>query len=88
MDQENKRIYYSILGFTVVALILFYLARRVVTPFFIAFALAYLMDPLVDRLEKWKISRTLGVVILLFSFFIILFLKKKHKPLNIYSFSI
>jgi len=74
MDQENKKIYYSILGFTVAALILFYLARRVVTPFFIAFALAYLLDPLVDRLEKWKISRTLGVVILMFSFFILLFL--------------
>lgn len=73
IEQDNKKIYYSILGFTVATLVLMYLARRVVTPFCIAFALAYLLDPLVDRLEKWKISRTLGVVVLMFSFFLLMF---------------
>ena len=40
-----------------------YLLKPVLTPFLIAAALAYLGDPLVDRLEAMKLSRTLGVVI-------------------------
>ncbi|MBT8447427.1 MAG: AI-2E family transporter [Gammaproteobacteria bacterium] len=39
-----------------------YLLKPVLTPFLIAAALAYLGDPLVDRLETMRLSRTLGVV--------------------------
>ncbi len=74
MVQDNKKLYYSIIGVTVATLVLLYFAKRVVTPFFIAFALAYLLDPIVDRLEKYKISRTLGVVLLMFIFFMLMFL--------------
>lgn len=49
--------------------IFLYYSRRVVIPFFIAFSLAYLLDPLVDRMEKWKLSRTLSVVSLMGAFF-------------------
>ncbi len=49
--------------------IFLYYARRVVIPFFVAFALAYLLDPVVDRMEKWKLSRTLSVVSLMTVFF-------------------
>jgi predicted PurR-regulated permease PerM len=47
---------------------LIYLLAPVITPFAIAAVLAYLGDPLVDRLEKisvwrWKIGRTLAVVL-------------------------
>ncbi|HSR63902.1 MAG TPA: AI-2E family transporter [Gammaproteobacteria bacterium] len=42
---------------------LLYLLSPVLTPFLIAMLLAYLADPLVDRLEKLKISRTIAVVI-------------------------
>ena len=60
---------------------LFYLLAPVLTPFFLATLLAYLGDPLVDRLQRWRMSRTFAVVtvfsgiILLFSFvvFVILF---------------
>ena len=45
---------------------LLYLLAPVLTPFLISALLAYLGDPLVDRLEKHKISRTLGVVIVFF----------------------
>jgi predicted PurR-regulated permease PerM len=46
---------------------LVYLLAPVITPFAIAAAIAYLGDPLVDRLEglkviRWSISRTLAVV--------------------------
>lgn len=42
---------------------LLYLLSPVLTPFLIAMLLAYLADPLVDRLETLKISRTISVVI-------------------------
>ena len=41
---------------------LFYLLTPVLTPFFLATLLAYLGDPLVDRLQRWRLSRTLAVV--------------------------
>jgi len=41
---------------------LLYLLAPVLTPFFIAAALAYIGDPLVDRLEAWGLSRTLSVI--------------------------
>lgn len=45
---------------------LVYLLAPVLTPFLVSALLAYLGDPLVDRLEKHKISRTLGVVVVFF----------------------
>ena len=41
---------------------LFYLLAPVLTPFFLATLLAYLGDPLVDRLQRWHLSRTTAVV--------------------------
>lgn len=40
-----------------------YLLAPVLTPFMIAALLAYIGDPLVDRLEAWRLPRTLAVVI-------------------------
>jgi predicted PurR-regulated permease PerM len=74
MDDKDKRLLYTLLISTVVALVFLYFVRRVVTPFFIAFALAYLLDPLVDRLESWKLNRTPAVVLLLVSFFVVVIL--------------
>ncbi len=45
---------------------LVYLLAPVLTPFLISALLAYLGDPLVDRLETHKFSRTLGVVVVFF----------------------
>jgi len=50
-------------------LLFLYFAHRVLAPFFIAFALAYLLDPLVDRLEALRVSRTLATLFLMVSFF-------------------
>jgi len=57
-----------VLTLTAFTLWLVYLLAPVLTPFVISAALAFLGDPLVDRLEnigigKWKIGRTLAVVI-------------------------
>lgn len=51
---------------------LLYLLAPILLPFVAGALLAYLGDPLVDRLEKWKISRTLGVVVVFFVLFLIL----------------
>ena len=42
---------------------LIYLLGPVLTPFAAAALLAYLGDPIVDRLERWRLSRTVAVVI-------------------------
>lgn len=39
---------------------LVYLLTPILTPFLIGILLAYLGDPLVDRLERWGLSRTWG----------------------------
>jgi predicted PurR-regulated permease PerM len=64
---------------TIVAIIAFllYLLAPILLPFVSAALLAYLGDPLVDRLEKMKLSRTLSVVVvflLIFAFLIPFFL--------------
>ena len=43
--------------------ILIYLLSPILTPFLISILLAYLGDPLVDRLETYKLSRTLAVAV-------------------------
>jgi predicted PurR-regulated permease PerM len=70
MDPKNKRLFITFLISLGVTLVFLYLARRVMTPFFIAFTLAYLLDPLVDKMEKWKMSRTLAAILLLTLFFL------------------
>jgi len=57
-----------ILAWVVASLWLFHMLAPVITPFAISAALAFLADPLVDRLEririrKWKVSRTLAVIL-------------------------
>ena len=60
-----------------IALSLVYLLAPILTPFLTAAFLAYLGDPLVDRLETWKFSRTLSVTtvfLAIFLFILIFFL--------------
>ena len=49
-----------------------YLLSPVLTPFLAAALLAYLGDPLVDRLEQWKLSRTVSVSIVFVGLFLFL----------------
>lgn len=43
-----------------VAIALAYLLRGVLVPLFVAFLLAYALDPAVDKLESWRIPRAAG----------------------------
>ena len=42
-----------------------YALRGVLTPIFFAFLIAYMLDPVVDRLEAWKLPRAAGISVLL-----------------------
>jgi predicted PurR-regulated permease PerM len=42
-----------------------YALRDVLTPVFLAFAIAYILDPVVDRMEKLRVPRPLGIVVVL-----------------------
>ena len=53
------------LALAVVIAVLIYLLSPILTPFLLAAILAYMGDPLVDRLEANKIPRTLGVLIVM-----------------------
>lgn len=68
---QNRQNFFIAVTCVVLAAVLLYFSRRVVTPFLIAFALAYLLDPLADRMESLKISRTLSVVFLMGGFFLL-----------------
>jgi predicted PurR-regulated permease PerM len=68
MDRESRIRFWLI--FTAAILGLIYLLSPVLTPFLFAALLAYLGDPLIDRLEARKIERSLAVT-LVFSIIII-----------------
>lgn len=48
------------LGGVVLLCLFIYLLHPILTPFLVALGLAYLFDPMVDRLEKYGLSRTWG----------------------------
>lgn len=50
------------LALTAAAFVLLYLLAPILAPFVAAAILAYVFDPLVDRLCAWKLPRTLGVL--------------------------
>lgn len=61
------------LGAALLVAVLLYLLHNILSPFLVGILLAYLADPLVDRLERAGLSRTWGVVAV-FSLFTLLFM--------------
>jgi predicted PurR-regulated permease PerM len=55
-------------GVFVVLVLALALLQGVLMPFAAAFVIAYFLDPLVDRLQIWRISRGLGSLIMLLGF--------------------
>jgi predicted PurR-regulated permease PerM len=54
-----------IAGALLIAGFLVYWLRHVFTPIFLAFIIAYILDPVVDRLEAWKVPRPLAIAVVL-----------------------
>jgi len=61
----------SALVMAAIALVAIYYLQPILTPFLVGIVLAYLGDPVVDRLEASKVNRTVGVLIV-FVFFLLL----------------
>ena len=62
------------LGLIVVAVWLLYTIRSTLAPFFIAFVLSYLLMPLVDLLESYRLHRLVAAAVVLVSVFAIVFI--------------
>lgn len=58
---ESRRWFWLVLGAVTGGLL--YLLGPVLTPFLAAALLAYMGSPLVDRLQRWRLSRTLAVAL-------------------------
>lgn len=58
------RAFYVVLGIAAGGYFL-YALRSVLTPLFLAFAIAYVLDPVIDRLEAAKIPRPAGIAMVL-----------------------
>ncbi|MFK7992390.1 MAG: AI-2E family transporter [Sandaracinaceae bacterium] len=66
LEGKDRRLtgLWVLLGAVLLGLGVWYL-RRVLSPIFFAFLIAYFLDPLVDRFEERRVPRALGIVILL-----------------------
>ena len=67
----GRRQFWFWLGGVAVFAGLLWLFSSILLPFAAAMVLAYLLDPLVDRLEKLGVGRALGTVIVLAAFFLL-----------------
>lgn len=73
---DNSRLYF-LAGAAIVVALLFYLLGPILAPFMFAAILAYICDPLVDRLQRRRVPRTLAtvlVLLLLIGLFVLLML--------------
>jgi predicted PurR-regulated permease PerM len=69
VDAPRREIVLPRAAYLVVALVLggyvVYWLRGVLTPIFLAFSLAYILDPVVDWLEAWHVPRPAGIALVL-----------------------
>lgn len=72
MILESGRWFWLTVG--VISIALLVLLSPILTPFLVGAFLAYLGDPLVDRLEGWKLSRTLSVTTVFVAIFLLVLL--------------
>ncbi len=70
MTASRQLVYWS-LGFALLCLLL-YLLRGMLLPFVAGMAVAYFLDPAVDRLERWGLSRTLATSIITAAFLMVI----------------
>jgi len=57
------------IGLIIVGLLFLYAVRGILLPFVVGMAIAYLADPLADKLEKWGLSRAVATTLITVIFF-------------------
>ena len=69
MEAPRREIVLPRAAYIVAALVLggyvVYWLSDVLTPIFLAFSIAYILDPVVDWLEAWHVPRPAGIVLVL-----------------------
>lgn len=53
------------------SLLLLWLLSTILLPFVLGMAIAYFLDPVADRMQRWGLSRTVSAVIIIVGFFIL-----------------
>lgn len=69
---RNSQLFFLLVFLAILAALFF--LREALFPFIVAFFIAYILDPTLDRMEEKKIPRTAGVLLLLGIFFLFIFL--------------
>ncbi len=70
---ENTNRWFYLTVFLLLGIFI-YLLSPILTPFAVSALIAYLFDPFADKLESWKLSRTLSVVVVFLVIILITFL--------------
>jgi predicted PurR-regulated permease PerM len=71
-DRSSDLHYFFLLGVAVAVGLLLYLLSPILAPFLLAAILAYICDPVVTRMQRRKIPRTLGTSIMILCLFALL----------------
>jgi len=85
--EPRKRAIWVVAGLVGLGLLL-YLLRTVLTPVFIALALAYIIDPVIDRFESRRVPRTpailifLGILLVFFAALVFLLVPTVQKEMS------
>jgi predicted PurR-regulated permease PerM len=66
--QRQARLWLLILA---VSLLLLWLLSTILLPFVLGMAIAYFVDPVVERMERWGLSRTVAAAVIIVGFFIL-----------------
>jgi predicted PurR-regulated permease PerM len=72
VQAERREVVLGRTGYWALGLVLggvvLYVLRDVLTPIFLSFTIAYILDPVVDRLERWRIPRGAAIAVVLVGF--------------------
>jgi predicted PurR-regulated permease PerM len=67
MNERTQMLYWAVALFAL--FLALWLLRGILLPFVVGVGIAYLLDPLVDRLERGGLSRTVATVLIVLAFF-------------------
>ncbi|MSP42604.1 MAG: AI-2E family transporter [Alphaproteobacteria bacterium] len=70
MSPRSQMLFWT--GVAVILAMLLYLLRGVLLPFVAGMAVAFLFDPVADRLERWGLSRIAATIVITAAFFLLL----------------
>ena len=68
---RNIRLTVFMVAVLVLVLAFLFLVRAVAVPFLLALVLAYFLDPAVDFLERYKVPRSLSILLVFLSFLLV-----------------